>query len=313
MDQGFRQWLTTVFRDRVKWDEPMSRHTTLGVGGPADALVAPETVSELRELIGRCRAQNIAFMVLAGGSNLLVRDRGIRGIVIDMKKYWQTIERHSDRGSGARLTVGAGLTLAALCRYAADNGLAGMTFAVGIPGTVGGAVAMNAGTAEGWMGDVVEAVEMVTGDGRRIRKEKQDLVFSYRRFAVRNDDTATPGPPVITGVDLGLGFDDSEALKAAAEERRRRRTATQPAGFRSAGCFFKNPEAGDPAGKLIDRAGLKGLAVGGAVVSEAHGNFLVNRGNATAGDLLALMETVQRRVADRFGVTLEPEVTIVGQ
>lgn len=313
MNETFRQWLANRFGDRVSWDEPMSRHTTLGVGGPADALVAPDSVQELRELIARCRQQAVAYTVLAGGSNLLVRDRGIRGIVIDMKKGWKTIKRQPDREGRARLTVGAGLGLGALCRYAADNGLAGMTFAVGIPGTVGGAVAMNAGTADGWMGSVVEAVQVVTGDGAVKTESKNNLLFSYRRFAPRNYDVSVSGPFVITGADLALGFDDPEALRAKVEERLRLRSAAQPAGVRSAGCFFKNPEGGEPAGKLIDRAGLKGLAVGGAAVSEKHANFLVNREGATAFDMIALMETVQQRVADAFGVTLEPEVTIVGE
>ncbi|MFZ5564054.1 MAG: UDP-N-acetylmuramate dehydrogenase [Thermodesulfobacteriota bacterium] len=313
MDREFRQWLVERFKDRVMWDEPMSRHTTLGVGGPADALVAPAGPGELRDLILRCREQRVPCMVLAGGSNLLVKDRGIRGVVIDMKKGWKTIERKPDQEGKARLTVGAGLSLAALCRYAADNGLSGMTFAAGIPGTVGGAVAMNAGTAQGWMGDVVEAVHMVTGEGTEKTESRNNLLFSYRRFAVKGYDTSASGPLVITGADLALGPGDPQTLRADMEDHLRKRSAAQPAGVRSAGCFFKNPAQGDAAGRLIDRAGLKNLAVGGAVVSEKHANFLVNRNNATAADLIQLMETVQHRVADRFGVTLEPEVTIVGE
>jgi UDP-N-acetylmuramate dehydrogenase len=257
------------------------------------------------------------MLVLGDGTNLLVRDGGIRGVVINLRGEFRRIRRCAFPAGdpGVCVSAMAGTRLAALCRWSARQGLRGMGFAAGIPGTVGGAIAMNAGTAAGSMQAVIEAVRVLLSPGGRGEVQSatvpiQNLDFGYRRLTWHLDPQVDP--PLILGGRFRLTPGNPDQISAAARRAKERRRCTQPLGTPSAGCFFKNPPGRPTAGALVERAGLKGHRVGGAQVSEKHANFIVNRGGASADDLIRLMEQVQRTVAERFGVKLEPEVKIVG-
>ncbi len=293
-------------------NEPMAGHTSLGVGGPADIFVGIADKEELRALVSACTANKVPYLVLGGGSNLLVTDRGFRGVVIDVKHGLQTISREEREGK-SQIAAQAGVGLQMLCRYALDHGLAGMNFALGIPGTVGGAVIMNAGTAGGSMADVVTAVELMRPNGEIISREKEALDFVYRGSSLMPRGGQVNGGDLVIRVFLALRPGNPESLRKEANQILRKRMRDQPRGVQSAGCFFKNPPGQEPAGKLIDRAGLKGEAVGGAAVSEAHANFIVIRDNAAAADVLELMKRIQQKIANDYGIYLEPEVMIVGE
>ncbi len=312
MNDAFIKWVKKRFGPNVKAGEPMSRHTTLGVGGPAGLFVSVDNTEGLGELLARCNDEGVDFFILGGGSNLLVRDGGMDGVVIDMKKGWKEISISADRDGEVVVAAGAGLWLQAVCRYAIEQGLSGMNFALGIPGSVGGAVVMNAGTSSGNMGDVVDAIEIVTRTGSVEKKKRPELDFSYRRFSVKGLGSPESGGFAVTMAKLVLKHGDRGALRDEANEILRRRLVVQPVDKSSAGCFFRNPSQGESAGRLIEMAGLKGMTIGGAAVSEKHANFFVNRGDATASDFIRLMEVVQDRVSDLFGIDLEPEVIIVG-
>ncbi len=309
-----RDWMASIAGARVQFDVPMGRHTTLAVGGPADALAMPADIKVLTLLLSGARQRAIPWLIIGGGSNLLVRDGGIRGIVIALTPYFKGITIMDHGPEDVRVTAKAGTRLQALCRYAIERGLAGMTFALGIPGSVGGAIAMNAGTADDCIGDVLETVTILWPTGRLQRLGRADLDFGYRRLAL-------PTPEIATGQRQGVIIDgtftfsrtDFRQLRISAQKRKAERKQRQPVGVSSAGCFFKNPPSGPSAGELIDRAGLKGRRVGGAEISSRHGNFIINRGNARAADILALAEIIETRVAVKFGIRLEPEVIIAGE
>ena len=309
-----KDWLVSLLGPRVQFDVPMRRHTTLAVGGPADALAMPADIKVLTTLLSGARQRAIPWLIIGGGSNLLVRDGGIRGIVIALTPYFKGITT-IDHGPGDVLvTAKAGTRLQTLCRYATEQGLAGMTFALGIPGSVGGAIAMNAGTADGCIGDTLEAITVLWPTGRLQRLGRADLDFGYRRLSL-------PAPEITTGQRQGVLIDgtfmlprtDSRQLRVSVQKIKEERKKRQPVGVSSAGCFFKNPSSGPSAGELIDKAGLKGTRLGGAEISSRHGNFIINRGNARAVDILTLAEIIETRVAAKFGVQLEPEVIIAGE
>jgi UDP-N-acetylmuramate dehydrogenase len=307
-----KKWLAERFGRHLRFEEPLARHTYLKVGGPATAFVSPPDAAALQLLIRWCAAGRHRWLIIGGGSNLLVRDGGFEGIVISLSRCLKDI-RSAAAGSDFLVTAQAGVKLAVLCRYCIENGLAGLNFALGIPGTVGGAVVMNAGTARGWMADVVESVGCLQPDGSRVRFERRELDFSYRCLSWKQERTSTAlEAPIVVDGSLRLHPDSPRRLAAEAEEILKSRAAKQPVRQPSAGCFFKNPARGPTAGELIQRAGLKGRRIGGAEVSPRHANFIVNRGGATASDILALMELVQRHVAEKFAVELVPEVKIVG-
>ncbi|MDY6823692.1 MAG: UDP-N-acetylmuramate dehydrogenase [Thermodesulfobacteriota bacterium] len=313
IDADFKKWLIERFGDDVKLNEPMHRHTSLRVGGPADALVTAGDQTSLQLLARECGRRRVPWMVVAGGTNLLVKDRGIRGVVIDMTNKMTGIEVIKDSEDTVRLMVRAGTRLPALCNYAINNGYAGLSFALGIPATVGGAVKMNAGTAGGAMADVVDGVEIMTADGTIRKIPRAELCFSYRGFAVKAEDPEMVDGVLILKVFMSLRRGAPDALRQAADNILRQRSRRQPTETWSAGCFFRNPPDGRSAGALIDEAGLKGLTKGGAAVSGQHANFIINTGDATAADILELVGMVRETVAERFGVQLEPEVQIVGE
>ena len=307
-----KNWLTEQFGRHVRFDEPMTRHTYFKVGGPAEAFVTPPDMAGLEQLMSWCRSVRQPWMVIGGGSNLLVKDGGIGGIVISLGLCLKDI-RTTEGGSDIRLTAQTGVKLPSLCRYCIERGFAGLNFALGIPATVGGAIVMNAGTARGSMADVLESIGCLQPDGRWVRFDRRELDFSYRCLSWKGSEPNDEGViPIIVDGSFSLKPGDAKMLADEAEEILKLRAAKQPIDQPSAGCFFKNPTPDRSAGELIEKAGLKGQQIGNARVSTRHANFIVNTGGATARDILSLMELVQKRVAEKFEVELVPEVKIVG-
>ncbi len=305
-DSDSKKWLASILGNAVRFEEPMSRHTSFRVGGPAEVFAAPESLETLISLVRGCEERKLAYTVIGGGTNLLVKDGGIRGIVIVLKKCLCRIVQGADRTT-VRAMAGAGL--GAFCIFALKQGLGGMNFALGIPGTVGGGIMMNAGTALGSMGNVLDTVTVLGPGGKIEEIQRKELTFAYRKFGVQ----AGFKPALLLEGSFRLWPGDPEKLKKEAQEILETRKKQQPLEFPSAGCFFKNPEKDQPAGKLIESAGLKGTRIGGAEISSRHANFIINRDMASAADILALTELIQETVSKRFNVELETEVKIIGE
>ena len=312
LDTDLKKWLTSRFKDSVKFDEPMSMHTHFKVGGPADAFIAPESREDLTQLVGWADSKGIPLLVIGDGTNLLVKDNGIRGIVVVLTKYTKKISKKAEKNREVIITAPAGTKLYELCSFAIKSGLGGMNYAVGIPGTVGGAITMNAGTAHGSTEDVLEDVLILLPDGKAKKINKTEIDFSYRNISFGKDIKSYQGRPIILEGSFRLYPFDAATLKKEAEEILRIRNKKQPVSFPSAGSFFKNPKQGKAAGRLIEKAGLKGKKIGGAQVSEKHANFIINTGGASASDIFGLMEFIQETVFKIFNIKLEPEVKIVG-
>jgi UDP-N-acetylmuramate dehydrogenase len=294
-------------RGQVLLHEPMSRHTSFRIGGTADAMVFPADRQDLTTLLQEVRRRDLPFVVIGGGTNLLVRDGGFRGIVIclDRLNAMNVVrEYRSVGGAFAVVRAEAGVPLPKLLQFAVERGLAGLEFAAGIPGSVGGAVCMNAGTAQGELGDVVDTVTLVTTAGEPVIRGREEMAFSYRFSNV-------PAGHVVVEAKITLRLGSREEIKARIKELMVKRRARQPWGLPNAGSIFRNPQD-EAAGRLIETAGLKGLTVGRAQISEKHANFIVNLGDATAADVLKLMEIVRTRVLEVHKVRLEPEIKIVG-
>ena len=287
-------------RFEVLQNADMRQYTTLKLGGTADWLAFPRSAAEIAELFAEAGAAGLPVSVIGHGSNLLVLDGGIRGLVIRIEKNMKNIRRE-----GNRLTAAAGAMLGAVAGFAAENGLTGLEFASGIPGTVGGAVTMNAGAYGGEMKDVVVRVDGILPDGTEMSLSGEEMRFGYRRSAVKDLNL------IVTEVTMELAEGDPAAIRAKMSELNRQRAETQPLDVPSAGSTFKRPE-GFYAAALIDQCGLKGYSVGGAQVSMKHAGFLVNSGDSSR-DYLELVRTVQRIVRERAGVELEPEIRIIGE
>ena len=279
----------------------MKNHTTFRVGGPADIFLTP-SAEELPTVLSVCREEQMPVTVIGNGSNLLVGDQGIRGVVICIGSGMRGI-----RVDGEKIFLEAGVTLAAAAQQAAKAGLAGLEFASGIPGTFGGAVVMNAGAYGGEMKDVIVSVRVISEDGEILTLSKEELDLSYRHSVIPER-----GYLVIDGELLLTREKDPDQITERMEELKKKRIEKQPLEYPSAGSTFKRPE-GYFAGKLIMDAGLRGFSVGGAAVSEKHCGFVINKGNATAADICALMDEVTRIVKEKYAVTLEPEVKKVGE
>ncbi len=282
-------------------DEPMKRHTTFRIGGKADYFVCPDSAEKLRQILFLCREEGLPWFILGNGSNLLVSDEGYRGVVIQIYKRYQEVLIE-----GERIRAGAGILLSRLATLAGEAGLTGLEFASGIPGTLGGAIFMNAGAYGGEMKEVVETVTVLDRQGQVLTLPGQDLQMGYRTSLVREK-----GWIVLEAV-LALARGEADQIRQRMEELRRIRCGRQPLDLPSAGSTFKRPE-GYFAGKLIMDAGLRGLRVGDAMVSEKHCGFIVNAGAATAEDVRQLMRQVQERVWEQFHVRLEPEVRFLGE
>ena len=335
LNEQTKQWLVEVFGSNVRFDEPMSRHTSFGIGGPAEAYVAPKKPSELSELLKRAFQEKIPYFALGGGTNLLVGDNGIEGLVIFIGNGFDRITKKMSPEGRVILSAMAGANLPALCSFAAKNGLSGMNFAMGIPGTVGGAAMMRASSSWGSMEDVVDRIQIIWPDGETETLDKNGYInfcaghfsdFGFRDFGQRfrdfeqrrprslnsgADGGADQNHAVISNVSFELSLSEPDLVEEEARMFLAARRKTQPGG-RSAGCFFKNPEKGLPAGQLIEMAGLKGKQIGDAWISDLHANFIMNRKNASAKDVLELMTLARDVVFEKFNVHLEPEVKIVG-
>ena len=280
--------------------EPMKNHTTFRIGGPADALALPKTPEEVAEVVRFCHEHAQPYYVLGNGSNLLVSDEGYRGIVLQLYRNFNDIQVN-----GETITVQSGAMLAAVARTAYQTGLTGLEFASGIPGTIGGAVVMNAGAYGGEMKNVLKEVTVLTKEGEVLAIPAKALELGYRTSVIPKNGW------IVLGAVLQLKKGDPEQILARMEELKEQRITKQPLDLPSAGSTFKRPE-GYFAGKLIMDAGLRGFTVGGAQVSEKHCGFVVNRGDATAADVWELICEVKRRVKERTGVELEPEVKLLG-
>ncbi len=297
----YREVLTFIDENRVYLDEPMKKHTTFRVGGPADYFVVPNSVEEVRKTVALCKKENLPYYVLGNGSNLLVGDKGFRGVVIQIYKEMSAIFVQEDC-----ITVQAGALLSRIGNVALEHELQGFEFAAGIPGTMGGAVVMNAGAYGGEMKDVLVDVTVLTPEGDILVLKNEELELGYRTSIIAKKDY------IVLEANVKLSKGNREEIKAKMDELRVQRTTKQPLEYPSAGSTFKRPE-GYFAGKLIQDAGLRGFQVGGAQVSEKHCGFVINKDNATAADIVELMKRVSERVQEEFGVTLEPEVKRVGE
>lgn len=287
-----------------KWDEPLAYHTTFRVGGPVSCLALPRTEEALAGLIREAWSQGVPCVILGGGSNVLASDAAMDALVVKVNPSCCGQMRCKDAGDGkSDVYAGAGVGLHRLLGFCLRNGLEGLESLVGIPGTVGGALVMNAGTRDGCITDPLVRVEFLDREGVPQSIDKSELPIGYRF-------TGFPEDCVVTGAHFLLKQAERGVLKARLMDLMRQRKRTQPLGLPSAGCVFKNP-AGLSAGALIQRSGLKGFRVGDAEVSEKHANWIVNRGNARAADILALIEQIQQRVFRDFGVLLELEVKVL--
>ena len=284
----------------VRYDEPLKNHTTFKIGGNCIALIEPREVSDIVETIKICRENSIKFFVIGNGSNLLVPDEGYNGVIIKLKSEFST-----KQVEGEYLIVNSGAKLSEVYTVAYENSLTGFEFASGIPGTIGGAIYMNAGAYGGEMKDIVEFVEVLDLDNFELRELKnEELEFSYRKSIIQRKNY------IVTTIKLKLQKGNKEEINAVYEDLRERRNSKQPLNFGSAGSTFKRPE-GHFASKLIEDAGLKGYHINDAWVSEKHSGFIVNKGNASFKEVMELIEYVQKVVFEKFGVKLETEVRIL--
>ena len=278
-------------------NEPLAAHCTFKIGGPAQLFVQPQTEQQLCSAVALCKEQAVRYYLLGNGSNILFADEGFAGVVIDISALGSDIAVE-----GNMLTAGAGVRL--LCRAALEHGLSGLEFAYGIPGTVGGAVYMNAGAYGGEMKDVLTVVRYLTAEGEVVQASAAELDLSYRHSIFEENGGC------ILSAQFALQPGNAADIRAKMDELMARRKASQPLEYPSAGSTFKRPE-GYYAAALIDQCGLKGLTVGGAQVSEKHAGFVINRGSAACADVTALMAEIQRRVKAQTGVELEPEVRVI--
>ena len=284
-------------------DEPMQAHTTFRIGGPADRLATVQTPEQLAAVLRLAREQELPCMLLGRGSNLLVSDKGVRGVVLKLGGSFQEIALQED---GRTVRAGAAASLRSLCEFAREHGLSGLEFAFGIPGSVGGAVYMDAGAYGGEMRDVVRCVTHMTRDGALVTLQAKDLGFDYRKSRY------TGGEDVIVSAEFALNPGDPAAIREKMAELMNRRKEKQPYDLPSAGSVFKRPKNGFAA-EMIEECGLKGRRVGGAQVSEKHSGFIVNVGGATCKDVLELIEIVRQEVRRQTGTELECEVRVTGE
>lgn len=297
----YSQILKIIPPERLRWQEPLSAHTTLKVGGPADLMVFPETIEEIQQLVRTCREDGIPYMVIGLGSNLLVRDKGFRGVVIKIG--------HSLNGSyisGNEIMAEAGIRLSELSKKAAAHGLSGLEFAEGIPGSVGGAVVMNAGAYGGEMSQVISAVSALDGSGNLCTFSPEEMAFGYRSSIFQKGDW------IVVSAVMKLSPGNREEIVAKMQEYARLRREKQPLDMPSAGSIFKRPP-GVYVGPLLEKMGLKGFKIGDAQVSTKHAGFIVNCGQATAQDIIDLIRYIQKRALEEHNIVLEPEVRIVGE
>ncbi|MFB3924454.1 MAG: UDP-N-acetylmuramate dehydrogenase [Syntrophales bacterium] len=304
LDESIQRELKMIVSGRVLFDEPMDRHTSIGVGGKADAVIYPSDADELGRIIAFLKSSAIPFMPIGNCTNLIVRDAGYRGVLVSLRSL-KGMSIAGSRGHEIVVSADAGVALFDLVRLTAENSLTGMEFLAGIPGSVGGAVKMNAGAYGHEMKDTVCTVFLMNGSGRIKNAGRHELEFEYRNLDLPQDT-------VILGAEFLLKKGSAGEIRQRIQEILEARRKRHPLRDRSAGSVFKNPK-GVPAGMIIDEVGLKGMRIGDAKISEMHGNFIVNAGHAKAGDILSIISFVQRRVLEEKGILLEPEVRIIGE
>ena len=299
-----RAWLDQRFGDRVRFAEPLSRHTSFRIGGPADAWVEVSSAEDIVELQRAADRARVPIAVLGIGTNVLVSDRGVRGVVLKLGRAFGELAWRSE-GDGMRVRAGAAAPFKKLVMDAAARQLTGLEFAEGIPGSIGGGLLMNAGAFGGEIAGVVTGIVGVAPDTGERHLPCAELRFGYRRFDL-------PPNLIVTHVDFALARGDAQAIRATMADAKRRRDANQPLGWPNAGSIFKNPP-GEYAGRLIEGVGLKGRRVGGAMISEQHANFIVNVGDATAADVKRLMDEIADTVWRARSIRLVPEIKLVGE
>jgi UDP-N-acetylmuramate dehydrogenase len=287
-------------RGEVRFKEPLSFHTSLRIGGAADIFIIPQDVEDIRLALSFAEREQLPVEVIGGGNNLLASDRGFRGVVLKLEGCLGRAEFN-----GEEAVAGAGVSLSALIREAAALNLGGLECLVGIPATIGGAVAMNAGTPDGWIGDFVSAVYFLHPDGTLGEFKPGAGSFSHRVFW-------TPPGAVLIGARLQFQRRPHADIQRDIKQRLKRKKMSQPLALASAGCVWKNP-AGEAAGRLVEKVGLRGKRLNGAEISAKHANFIVNRGGAMAMDIKALMDMTRERVKNHFGLVLEPEIHTLGE
>lgn len=286
---------------QILYNEPMKNHTSFKVGGPADIFIEPDDRAELVKAIKDLREQGVSYYIIGNGSNLLVSDKGLRGAVVKIGEKFGSVSINNDI-----ITAESGVLLSTLSKMAAREGLTGMEFASGIPGSLGGAVTMNAGAYGGEMKDIVEWVEILDQDLNIKRLKNDEMKFMYRKSIIE------PGKHIVLRCCIRLKKGNKDEIDNKMAELAEKRKSKQPLHLPSAGSTFKRPE-GYFAGKLIEDAGLRGFSIGGAQVSTLHCGFVVNNGDATAKDVYDLIRHVQKTVFEKFNVMLEPEVKILGE
>lgn len=292
------------FGSRARFNERLAPYLAYQVGGPADILLFPENEEELDWISSTAKNLKLPITVIGTGTNLLVRDTGIRGITISLLNAFKEISLLERHDKLARIYCGAGVSKPALLNWAMENSLTGLEFSAGVPGTIGGGIFMNAGTKYGCYGDILKELRIYDFEAGGKTLERGSLHFGYR------EQNAVQGSLVVSAT-FELRTGSPEAIRAEVNRIIAERAEKQPLDFPSCGSTFKNPE-GHSAGRLIEKAGLKGLRVGGAEISLKHANFILNKGNATAGDILTLIDIIKARVSEQFGITLECEVIVLG-
>lgn len=305
MKRDTNKELRSLIKGKVSFDVPMAKHTSLGVGGRADALAFPEDEEDVRIIFQFAQERAIPYYVLGRGTNLIVRDGGLRGIVISLCRGFRRIRILKRDAKGILISADAGVNLKHLVQFAKERNVTGLEAFAGIPGTLGGALAMNAGAFGSEMRDVVRSVAMMEGTGSLVVKQRKDLRFHYRNLVL------SKGVIILRGI-LGAAEAKGEEIATKIEGFQRLRFQSQPWNVPTAGSIFKNP-GGASAGQLIDELGLKGYRIGDARISKKHGNFIVNEGGATAAEVLALMAFIRDEVYEKRGVRLTPEVHIIGE
>ena len=301
--------LSRFWKGKILWDSPMSQFSSLKVGGPAEAIISASNAEDLKGLLHWLKKNDIGWWVIGRGSNILVPDKGLTGVIIVLEGEFRSIEKlkpanHASGEEKIYIRTGGGCLLPKLVSYCTSESLSGLEFAIGIPGSIGGAIIMNAGAWGYEIGGLVESVSLMDINGCIFAEQGENLGFSYRKWAMPNNT-------VLLSATFGLKPGSTDDIKAACRKYLELRRKNQPTAEPSAGSFFKNPPH-EAAGRLIEAAGLKGYAVGGAKISEKHANFIVNTGDASATDIINLMQLVQQKVYKRFDIKLEPEVHILG-
>lgn len=299
--------ITRIVKGKIKFNEPLSKHTSLRIGGPADYWVEPKDLEDLRVILEFALDRHLPWKVLGEGTNILARDRGFRGLIISLRgDCFQKLEFNEEK-----VAAGAGVLLSKLTSEAGERGLGGLEFAVGIPGTVGGGVVTNAGAQSVSVGDVTSSVKVLNPSRGISLLKKEDLKFDYGETVPFGYRTCNLGKDeVVLEAEMEFKKEDKDEIANLMKEHSRKRKETQPLREASAGCIFKNPSHVS-AGELIDKAGLKGRRVGDAQVSTKHANFIINRGGAKAEEVFSLMETVREEVLRKMGIRLEPEIEII--